>query len=144
MLIGGASPPPPAPFGCDWRKASIEVATSIDAFLQSQPKGAGGGGEAPPISMQNARIEWRNAFGVGTALHVGDLGGDVKGNPLATDVNVHFSGIKIDMGLASIGPWSGTLVRDKDKSSVALALSQKGPDVAKLEVTRPIGGDSFT
>jgi hypothetical protein len=120
-----------------------DVATSIDAFLTSQPKGVGEG-VAPPITVQNARIEWRRAFGDQTILHVGDLGGDVKGNPLGSDAAFHFSSITTDIGLASMGPWSGTLSRDKDKSSVSLALSSKGPDVAKLQVTRPINGESFT
>ncbi len=120
-----------------------DVATAIDTFLGSQPKGEGPG-VALAISVQNARIEWRRALGDNTTLHVGDLGGDVKGNPLGSDVNTHFAGITIDVGVASMGPWSGTLTRDKDKSDVLLTLSPKGPDVAQVHVTRPIGAESFT
>lgn len=117
-----------------------DVATSIDAFLASQPKGPGGG-TFVPIDVQNARIEWRSALGAGTMLHVGDLGGDIKDS---SDVALHFSGISIDMGLASIGPWSGTLARTKEKSTVSLALAPKNADLGKLEVTRPINGTEFT
>lgn len=120
-----------------------DIATAVDTFLGTQPKGDGEG-VAPAISMQNARIEWRRALGDNTALHVGDLGGDVKGNPLGDDVNVHLAGITLDVGAANMGPWSGTLVRNKEKSDVTLSLSPKGPEVGQLHVTRPIGSRSFT
>lgn len=120
-----------------------DVVTAIEKFLASQPTGTGTAKKAPPMSMQNARIEWRRAFGDATALHVGDFGGDVKGDPMATDVNVHFGGVTVDIGVANNGPWSGTLTRDKEKSEVAIALSPKGASVAEARVTRMTGVDGF-
>jgi hypothetical protein len=119
-----------------------DVAKAVEKFLAAQRTGTGAATTAPPISMQNARIDWRQAVGDGTILHVGDFGGDIGGTPFATDVKVHFAGITVDsFGTPSVGPWSGTLTRTKEQSEVTLVLSPKGPDVAQVRISHPIGSD---
>jgi len=117
------------------------VTTALAKFLESQPRGEAGK-EPRKISVQNARIEWKRAIGEGTVLHVGDFGGDIEGAPLGSAGHMHFAGVPIAIGAVSLGPWTGTLERDKEKSQIAVALAPKDPDAARLTITRASGGFS--